>query len=94
MLEATAAVAAITVAVEAPSTMAVAGAVTSPGAGGEWEGLSAVRAKATQYASLLINKLASVKNSKGGGDDGESCADPCQEFKQGFWGVSSGLPLV
>jgi hypothetical protein len=29
----------------------------------------------------------SVQNSKGGGDDGDSCADPCQEFQKGFLGV-------
>jgi hypothetical protein len=34
---------------------------------------------------------SSVKNSEGRGD---SFADPCQEFKEGFLGVSSGLPLV
>jgi hypothetical protein len=37
---------------------------------------------------------SSVQKSEGGGDGGDSCADPCQEFKQGFLGVSSGLPLV
>jgi hypothetical protein len=39
---------------------------------------------------------SSVQNSEGGGggDSGDNFADPCQEFKQGFWGVSSGLPLV
>jgi hypothetical protein len=38
---------------------------------------------------------SSVQNSEGRGDgeSGDSFADPCQEFK-GFWGVSSGLPLV
>jgi hypothetical protein len=38
---------------------------------------------------------SSVQNSEGGGDgdSGDSFADPCQEFKQGFFGVSSGLPL-
>jgi hypothetical protein len=37
-----------------------------------------------------------VQNSEGRGDDdsGDSFADPCQEFKEGFLGVSSGLPLV
>ncbi len=30
----------------------------------------------------------------GDGDSGDNFADPCQEFKQGFLGVSSGLPLV
>jgi hypothetical protein len=38
----------------------------------------------------------SVQNSEGhgDGDSGDSFADPCQEFKEGFLGVSSGLPLV
>jgi hypothetical protein len=40
----------------------------------------------------LVSSL--VQNSEGGGDGGDSCADPCQEFKQGFLGVSSGLTLV
>jgi hypothetical protein len=36
------------------------------------------------------------EDSEGGGDSygGDSFADPCQEFKQGFVGVSSGLPFV
>jgi hypothetical protein len=39
---------------------------------------------------------SSVQNSEGRGDSnsGDSLADPCQEFKEGFFGVSSGLPLV
>jgi hypothetical protein len=39
---------------------------------------------------------SSVQNSEGrdDGDSGDSFADPCQEFKEGFFGVSSGLPLV
>jgi hypothetical protein len=39
---------------------------------------------------------SSVQNSegRGDGDSGNSFADPCQEFEKGFWGVSSGLPLV
>ncbi len=39
---------------------------------------------------------SSVQNSegRGDGDSGDSFADPCQEFKEGFLGVSSGLPLV
>jgi hypothetical protein len=28
------------------------------------------------------------------GNSGDSFADPCQEFKEGFFGVSSGLSLV
>jgi hypothetical protein len=35
---------------------------------------------------------SSVQNSEG--DSGDSFADPCQEFKECFLGVSSGLPLV
>jgi hypothetical protein len=40
--------------------------------------------------------FSSVQNSEGGGngESGDSFADSCQEFKQGFLGVSSGLPLV
>jgi hypothetical protein len=39
---------------------------------------------------------SSVQNSGdlGDGDSGDSFADPYQEFKEGFFGVSSGLPLV
>jgi hypothetical protein len=39
---------------------------------------------------------SSVQNSEGCGDSdsGDSFADPCQEFKEGFFGVCSGLPLV
>jgi hypothetical protein len=39
---------------------------------------------------------SSVQNSEGRGDgkSGDSFADPCKEFKEGFFGVSSGLPLV
>jgi hypothetical protein len=36
---------------------------------------------------------SSVENSEGGDYGGDSFADPCQVFKQGFFGVSSGLPL-
>jgi hypothetical protein len=40
-------------------------------------------------ADLFTLLSSSVQNSEGGGDGdgGNSCADPCQEFKQGFWGV-------
>jgi hypothetical protein len=40
--------------------------------------------------------FSSVQNSEGGGNDesGDSFADPCQEFKQGFLAVSSVLLLV
>ncbi len=46
-------------------------------------------------ADMFTLLSSSVQNSEGGGngDSGYSCADPCQEFKQGFLGVSSGLPL-
>jgi hypothetical protein len=47
-------------------------------------------------ADLITLLFSSVQNSEGGAN-GKSCdsfADPCQEFKQGFLGVSSGLPLV
>jgi hypothetical protein len=39
---------------------------------------------------------SSVQNSdgRGDGDSGDIFADPCQEFKEGFFGVSSGLPIV
>jgi hypothetical protein len=39
---------------------------------------------------------SSVQNSEGrvDGNSGDSFANPCQEFKEGFFGVSSGLPLV
>jgi hypothetical protein len=47
-------------------------------------------------ADMFTLFSSSLQNSEGGGDGdgGNNCADPCQEFKQGFWGVSSGLPLV
>jgi hypothetical protein len=47
-------------------------------------------------ADLFTLLSSSVQNSEGGGnvDSGNSFTDPCQEFKQGFLGVSSGLPLV
>jgi hypothetical protein len=44
-------------------------------------------------ADLFTLLSSSVQNSEGGGDS-DSFADPCQEFKQGFLWVSSGLPLV
>jgi hypothetical protein len=45
-------------------------------------------------ADLITLLSSSVQNSEGGdyGDSGDICADTCQEFKQGFLGVSSGLP--
>ncbi len=45
-------------------------------------------------ADLFTLLSSSAQNSQGRGNgDGDSCADPCQEFKEGFLGVSSGLPL-
>ncbi len=39
------------------------------------------------YIADLITLLSSsLRNSEGSGDSGDSCADPCQEFKQGFLG--------
>jgi hypothetical protein len=39
---------------------------------------------------------SSVQNSEGrdDGNSSDSFADPCQEFKEGSFGVSSGIPLV
>jgi hypothetical protein len=47
-------------------------------------------------ADLFTMLSSSVQNSegRGDGDSGDNFADPCQEFKEGFLGVSSGLPLV
>jgi hypothetical protein len=47
-------------------------------------------------ADLFIMLSSSVQNSEGRGDgnSGDSFADPCQEFKESFFKVSSGLPLV
>jgi hypothetical protein len=47
-------------------------------------------------ADLFTLLSLSVQNSEGGGDgdSGDNFADPCQEFKQGFLGFFSGLPLV
>ena len=45
----------------------------------------------------LFTLLSStVQNSEDGGnsDGGDSFADPCQEFKQGFWGFLVVSPLV
>jgi hypothetical protein len=51
--------------------------------------------KAT-IADLFTLFSSSVQNSEGGGegDSGNSFADPCQEFKQGFWGFLVVSPLV
>ncbi len=47
-------------------------------------------------ANLITLLSSSVENSEGGGDSdsGDSCADPCQEFKQGFLGFSRVSPLI
>ncbi len=47
-------------------------------------------------ADLFTMFSSSVQNSDGcgDGDSGDSFADPCQEFKEGFFGVSSGLLIV
>jgi hypothetical protein len=34
-----------------------------------------------------------ISEGGGNGKSGDSFADPCLEFKQGFLGVSSGLPI-
>jgi hypothetical protein len=45
---------------------------------------------------MITLLFSSVQNSEGGGngESGDSFADPCQEFKQAFLGVTSGLFLV
>jgi hypothetical protein len=50
----------------------------------------------SRHPLLFTMFSSSVQNSEGRGDSdsGDSFADPCQEFKEGFFGVSSGLPLV
>jgi hypothetical protein len=50
-----------------------------------------------EYLEDLFTLLSSsLQDSEGGGNSngGDSFADPCQEFKQGVLGVSSGFPLV
>ncbi len=42
---------------------------------------------------LITLMSSSVQNSEGVGDGGD-CADPCQEFKPGFLGVSSFLVFI
>jgi hypothetical protein len=44
-------------------------------------------------ADLITLLSSSVQNSEGGGDGSDSCADPCQEFKQGFLGFPVISPL-
>jgi hypothetical protein len=47
-------------------------------------------------ADLFTLLFLSIQNSEGSGDGdcGDNFADPCQEFKQGFLGVFSDLPLA
>ncbi len=61
-----------------------------------WKGNYFFEYLKASIADLITLLSSSVQNSEGGGDgdSGDGCADPCQEFKQGFLGVSSGLPLV
>ncbi len=42
----------------------------------------------------MLSSSVQSSEGRGDGDSGDSFADPCQEFKEGFFGVSSGLPLV
>jgi hypothetical protein len=49
--------------------------------------------KRLDLITLLFSSLQ-ISEGGGNGESGDSFADPCQEFKQGFLGVSSGLPLV
>jgi hypothetical protein len=43
---------------------------------------------------MLSSSVQNSEKGRGEGDSGDSFADPCREFKEGFFGVSSGLPLV
>jgi hypothetical protein len=60
------------------------------------EGLFFFEYLKASVADLIILLSSSVQKSEGCGDGygGDGCADPSQEFIQGFLGVSSGLPLV
>jgi hypothetical protein len=42
----------------------------------------------------MLSSLIQNSEGRGDGDSGHSFADPCQEFKEGFFGVSNALPLV
>jgi hypothetical protein len=46
------------------------------------------------FDDLITLLSSSVQNSEGSDDGGDSCADPCQEFKQGSLGVSFFKCLV
>ncbi len=59
-----------------------------------WKGNYFFEYLKASIADLITLLSSSVQNSEGGGDGDDSCADPCQEFKQGFLGVASGLPRV
>jgi hypothetical protein len=52
-----------------------------------------------EYLKASIDDLitllsSSEQNSEGSSDGGDSCADPCQEFKQGFWGFLVVSPCL
>ncbi len=63
--------------------------------GYSWEGHYFFEYLKASIADLFTLLSSSVQHSEGGGEgnSGDSIADPCQEFKQGFLGVSSGLPF-
>ena len=42
----------------------------------------------------MLSSSVQISEGRGGSDSGDSFADPCQEFEEGFLGTSSGLPLV
>jgi hypothetical protein len=42
----------------------------------------------------MLSSSVQYSEGCGAGDSGDSFADPCQEFKEGFFRVSSGLSLV
>jgi hypothetical protein len=45
----------------------------------------------------MFSSSIQISEGRGDGNSGDSFADPCQKFKEGFFGVSSvssGLPLV
>ena len=52
-----------------------------------------LKASIADLITLLFSSLQ-IYEGGGNGESGDSFADLCQEFKQGFLGVSSGLPLV
>jgi hypothetical protein len=42
----------------------------------------------------MLSSFLQNSEGRGNGNSGDSFADPSQEFKERFLGVSSGLPLV